>query len=129
MSHTYAILKVSKATYDEIAAKLLAAGYDHAFHGGAIDLHAIAIRVDEGPTMKDLVDRVVKLVRVAEGCPISQEVCECPSSDQCVLSALLEAVRKQEEDSKTDRSKTDRFRDCRRYPEHDGCSEKGHSLA
>ena len=44
MTYTYALLDVSAAAYDEIAAKLHAAEYDHAFHeGGAIDMHGIAL--------------------------------------------------------------------------------------
>lgn len=47
MSYTYAILDLSPAAYQEIAGKLRAAGYDHAFHqdGGrtVIDMHGIAV--------------------------------------------------------------------------------------
>jgi hypothetical protein len=32
MTHTYAVLKVSQAVYDEIKAKFEAAGYEHAFY-------------------------------------------------------------------------------------------------
>lgn len=43
MTHTYAMLEVSRAAYDEIAAKLREAGYDHAFRPEgcrmAIDMH------------------------------------------------------------------------------------------
>lgn len=50
-SRTYAILDVSPATYREIRAKLVAAGYDHAFHvdeqGEAIDMSGIALRADD----------------------------------------------------------------------------------
>lgn len=48
-THTFATLEVSKATYDEIAAKLKAAGYDHAFvkatgkDGEVIDMHGIGL--------------------------------------------------------------------------------------
>lgn len=44
MSHTYAILELSKAAVDEIRQKLADNGYDHAFHGdGLIDMHGIAV--------------------------------------------------------------------------------------
>lgn len=50
MSYTYAILKVSPATYAEIQAKLEAAGYGHAFHdqadGPVIDMHGIALQAE-----------------------------------------------------------------------------------
>ena len=48
MTYTYAILEVSKEAYEEIAAKLNAAGYQHAFHEDAgrevIDMHGIALK-------------------------------------------------------------------------------------
>jgi hypothetical protein len=47
-THTYAILELSGAAFDEIAAQLRAAGYDHAFHavrdyGIIVDMHGIAV--------------------------------------------------------------------------------------
>lgn len=47
-THTYALLEVSPAVYEEISAKLRAAGYDHAFHddeehGAVVDMHGIAL--------------------------------------------------------------------------------------
>jgi hypothetical protein len=43
-THTYALLEISQAAYDEIAAKLREASYDHAFlDGGAIDMHGLAV--------------------------------------------------------------------------------------
>jgi hypothetical protein len=52
-THTYAEFELSKAAYDEIATKLLAAGYGHAFEIGAmievgkdcgpIDMHGIGV--------------------------------------------------------------------------------------
>lgn len=43
-TYTYALLPVSKATYDEIAGKLRVAGYDHVFdQEGVINLHGLAI--------------------------------------------------------------------------------------
>lgn len=50
-THTYALLEVSAEAYAEIAAKLIAAGYDHVFensgkgveHRGAIDMHGPAL--------------------------------------------------------------------------------------
>jgi len=47
-THTYVTLPVSRTTYDEIAEKLRAAGYDHAFDAdGLIDMHGIALEVEE----------------------------------------------------------------------------------
>lgn len=43
-THTYAVLEVSDAAYQEIKAKLQAAGYDHAFmEDGEIDMFGIAV--------------------------------------------------------------------------------------
>lgn len=43
-TYTYAELEVSKAAYDEIAGKLRAANYDHAFmDNGTIDMHGIGL--------------------------------------------------------------------------------------
>ena len=44
MTYSYVILEVSPSTYNEIAAKLHEAGYDHAFNDeGEIDLHGLAL--------------------------------------------------------------------------------------
>jgi hypothetical protein len=48
MTHTYVLLDVSKAAYDEIKQKLLNAGYDHAINdAGEIDMHGIALVVEQ----------------------------------------------------------------------------------
>lgn len=49
-THTFAVLEVSAAAYDEIASKLREAGYDHVFIDEHIDMHGIALkRVDVMP--------------------------------------------------------------------------------
>lgn len=49
MTHTYALLEVSRPAYEEIQAKLIEAGYDHAINkDGEIDMHGIAL-VPEKP--------------------------------------------------------------------------------
>jgi hypothetical protein len=53
MSYTYAVLGVSGSTFEEIAAKLRAAGYHHCFDGEVIDMHGIALKKEDeecGPT-------------------------------------------------------------------------------
>lgn len=58
MTHTYAELEVSRATYDEIAQKLRDAGYDHAFmpernrESPTIDMHGIGL-ILEGTAMAE----------------------------------------------------------------------------
>jgi hypothetical protein len=47
MTYTYAILDVSRATYEEVALLLRAAGYDHCFDRDVIDMHGIALRIGE----------------------------------------------------------------------------------
>lgn len=47
MTHAYVLLEVSRQAYEEIHAKLLEAGYDHAVNEkGEIDMHGIAIAPD-----------------------------------------------------------------------------------
>lgn len=43
MTHTYAVLDISRVAYDEIRRKLEVAGYQHAFDGDIIDMHGIAL--------------------------------------------------------------------------------------
>jgi hypothetical protein len=43
-THTYAVLEISSAVYNEIASKLRDAGYDHVFDGAVIDMHGIALQ-------------------------------------------------------------------------------------
>lgn len=44
MTYTYVTMELSQSAYDEIAAKMRKAGYDHAFGcGGEIDMHGIAV--------------------------------------------------------------------------------------
>ena len=43
MSHTYTLLTVSSAAYDEIRSRLLAAGSGEAIADGLIDMHGLAI--------------------------------------------------------------------------------------
>lgn len=53
-THTYAELEVSPAAYEEIAAKLRAAGYDHAFmENGAIDMHRIGLLCEKLATLTE----------------------------------------------------------------------------
>jgi hypothetical protein len=75
MTHTYAVLEVSSAAYQEIKEKLDKAGYAHAFHrddehGIVIDMHGIALA--EAPFVDDLKRCAVcgwPLVKVGEpGC-------------------------------------------------------------
>lgn len=50
MTHTYAILKISQAAFDEIKAKLEAAGYTDQFHEDekrlVIDMHGLAVTAE-----------------------------------------------------------------------------------
>lgn len=50
-THTYAVLEISKAAYEEIREKLEAAGYGNQFHNEGreelIDMHGIAVQSEE----------------------------------------------------------------------------------
>jgi hypothetical protein len=50
-THTFSILPVSPGTFEEIRSKLKAAGYDHALFEDGIDMHGIAIKIDDGSYM------------------------------------------------------------------------------
>lgn len=43
-TRTFAIMEVSRSVYEEVAERLRAAGYDHAFVDGDLDMHGIALR-------------------------------------------------------------------------------------
>lgn len=58
-THTYAILEVSQATYDEIKEGLEKAEYNHAFHRESserivIDMHGIAVAADPTIVRKEV---------------------------------------------------------------------------
>ena len=54
MTHTYALLEVSPATYFEIKGKLLEAGYAHALNSeGEIDMHGIGLHKSEASEAGD----------------------------------------------------------------------------
>jgi hypothetical protein len=63
VTHTYAILDVTAATFREIQTKLEAAGYLHAFkeHDDGtliIDLHGVALRDEDGDANTPELDRL-----------------------------------------------------------------------
>lgn len=43
VTHTFALMEVSPATYNEVMAKLKAAGYDDTMVNDALDMHGIAL--------------------------------------------------------------------------------------
>jgi hypothetical protein len=48
MTHTYSILVISQAAYDEIHTKLIEFGYEHAIgDDNTIDMHGIALAPDD----------------------------------------------------------------------------------
>lgn len=51
MSYTYATMEVSKQTFEEVKAKLLAAGYEYAVHdkGEILDMHGTALVAEAAP--------------------------------------------------------------------------------
>lgn len=78
-THTYALLEVSSAAYDEIAKKLKDAGYGHVFSSeGHIDMHGLAL------------SRQAQVVHASD-CAMHNE----PASPNgpCDCGALLEAQR------------------------------------
>jgi hypothetical protein len=65
-THTYVVLPLSKAAYEEIAKKLLEAEYGQAFmDNGDIDMHGIAVSTEQPlpacrPVRPEPVDRMEK---------------------------------------------------------------------
>mgnify|MGYP002142428633 FL=1 len=51
MTYTYALMQLSKAAYDEIAAKMKEAGYEHAFDGQVISMQGIGVEPTSGPEL------------------------------------------------------------------------------
>ena len=50
MTHTYVVLRVSPAAYNEIREKLEAVGYQHAFlDDDRIDMHGLALQIQPEP--------------------------------------------------------------------------------
>lgn len=64
MTHAYAILDVSAATFDEIKRRLKKANYAHAFHDDVIDMHGIALKVIPLPsgTIQDWATRAAQYI-------------------------------------------------------------------
>lgn len=57
MSHTYVVLDISPAAYNEIKRKLVAAGYDHTFHEDVIDMHGIAVKAQPPYSYRNAVEQ------------------------------------------------------------------------
>ena len=53
MTYTYVTLELSQEAYEEVATKLRAAGYSHAFNGTTIDMHGLAIIPSQDPDKID----------------------------------------------------------------------------
>lgn len=88
-THTFAGLEVSQGTYDEIRAKLEAAGYHHAFaESGAIDMHGIGLL--RGPESTSAGD-----TRRLEGM-FSAMLADDEAEDAVFMAAISDAVEKPE---------------------------------
>lgn len=66
-THTVAELPLSPSAYDEIAAALRAAGYDHVFlEDGLIDMSGIGVtKADDGLTHAERLDRMATELRAS----------------------------------------------------------------
>ncbi len=53
MTYTYAILPVSKEAFDEIAAALRKAGYEHALTEDGLDMHGLALAAKDGENPRE----------------------------------------------------------------------------
>lgn len=48
-TYTFAVMEVSPVAYEEIKKKLEEAGYQHAIRDGLLDMHGIALGLEEKP--------------------------------------------------------------------------------
>lgn len=53
MTHTFAILKVSNAVYEEIKNKLVQAGYGHALIEEYLDMHGLALAKEDAVSLEN----------------------------------------------------------------------------
>lgn len=77
MTHTYAIMEVSQKAYDEIRGKLEAAGYsDQIDQDGSLDMHGIALAVEDVPKIKKAVRHgYARTSESQDMCGISECLC------------------------------------------------------
>jgi len=52
-TRTYALMSVPRAMFDLVRGKLQEAGYDHAIDDDSLDMHGIALVVEEAPARPD----------------------------------------------------------------------------
>lgn len=74
VTHTYALLRVSAVAYDEVAAKLRAADYDHCFgRDGEIDMQGLAL-------VREVAADPSRCAGPCRGNPVGTSCCyaECP---------------------------------------------------
>lgn len=67
MTYTYATMQLSKAAYDEIKSKLLAAGYDHAISDKGLDMTHIMVTPPEAPEPLNSGDLISAMLRDGAG--------------------------------------------------------------
>lgn len=72
-TYTYVTLGVSRKAYDEIAEKLHAAGYDHAFNGDLIDMHGIALE-PEAELVIPPFEEFPKIARLTRECVVTEKI-------------------------------------------------------
>jgi hypothetical protein len=103
-TRTFATLELSQAAYDEIEAKLLAAGYEHLFAAGpgsAIDLQGIAVtrelmqdflRVGIGELVDDRLKKILGTVGNAQEASQYCFMCDDMVSQACDRENCLRAA-------------------------------------
>lgn len=111
MTYTYALLTISKAAHDEIAAKLKAAGYDRA-NGAIIDMHGLALEIEhscstssEGEKLSD--ERLDKLISAYGKMSFERTYAELASGlrELKAFRALFQRCGRDEFDANVDRLK------------------------
>lgn len=112
MTHTYAELEVSQATYDEIFRKLNAAGYQHAFmrerdqRDPTIDMHGIgltrAVVRDVYAGRVPMIETVTRVIlAVLESPLLADGLVEAQIKKACNLATSLDVTKAQQELART----------------------------
>lgn len=104
-TYTYALLEVSKETFDEVSKKLMESKYEHAFHelkeGRVIDMHGLAlctsdnfpkdeVLYERNLTMKEALEGVLRLEKLLT---YPDPVADCHKGEAEAISLMLKNVK------------------------------------
>ncbi len=100
MTHTYAILPISREAFDEIATALRVAGYEHAFTEDGLDMHGIALAAQDEDNPREKFSHmehvfVADCDLIAKAAPhVGRELAVAKASMQIAMLWAQDAVKK-----------------------------------